>query len=168
MDPGRIAIRCLASFIVLLVLVRLSGKRTVSQGTAFDFVLSLIIGDLVDDVIYAEVPFTNFLVAAGTLTMMEIIASIFVHRSGRLMWLLEGRPGILLKEGRLDSRAMSDEQFNEKDVSCLLRLKGVDQEKWSQLKLATIESEGQLAVLRKPAMKAAQKKDRKRLEHSNA
>lgn len=168
MDPARIAVRCLASFIALFTLVRISGKRTLSEGTAFDFVLTLVIGDLVDDAIFAEVPFTNFLVAAGTLGLMEISASILAHRSDRWMWWLEGKPAILLVEGRLNSEAISKEQLNEKDISCLLRLEGLEKEKWVQVQLATIESEGQSAVLKTNAMKGAQKKDKKSLEHRNA
>jgi uncharacterized membrane protein YcaP (DUF421 family) len=168
MDPGRILIRCLASFLFLFALIRISGKRTISEGEAFDFVLSLILGDLVDDAIFAEVPLANFFMAAGTLVIIEIIASILVHRSDRWMWLLEGRPGILLREGNLNSKVMSDESLNERDVSCLMRLKGIEKEKWVQIKLATIECDGQGAVLRKSSRKSAQKKDRKWLDQKNA
>ena len=43
MEIGRIAIRCVFTFVVLLALVRLSGKRTVSEGKTFDFVLALVL-----------------------------------------------------------------------------------------------------------------------------
>ena len=168
MDPVRIAVRCLASFIVLFTLVRISGKRALSEGTAFDFVLTLVIGDLVDDAIFAEVPFANFVVAAGTLVIMEITASILAHRSDRWMWSLEGKPAILLVQGRLNPDGLSHEQLNEKDISCLLRLEGLEKEKWGQVQLATIEAEGQSAVLKTHARRGAQKKDKKSLEHRNA
>jgi hypothetical protein len=55
MDPLRIAARAVFAYIVLLVLVRLSGKHRVTQANPFDFSLSLILGDLVDDPIWGEV-----------------------------------------------------------------------------------------------------------------
>ena len=51
MDPLKIAVRALAAFLFLLALLRLSGKRTIYQGTAFDFVLALVLGDMVDKVV---------------------------------------------------------------------------------------------------------------------
>lgn len=62
-----LAIRCLATWGFLLLLLRLAGKRTVRQGSTFDFVFALVVGDLVDNAIWAEVPFMQFVVAAGTL-----------------------------------------------------------------------------------------------------
>ena len=64
MDPFRMVVRCLMVYVVLLLLLRLAGKRTIRQGTAFDLVLSLILGDLVDDAILAEVPIAEYVVAS--------------------------------------------------------------------------------------------------------
>jgi hypothetical protein len=47
MDPASIAIRALATYGFLLILIRLSGKRTVREGTSFDFVLALVLGTAV-------------------------------------------------------------------------------------------------------------------------
>ncbi len=163
MDPVRIAIRCLFSFIVLLAMVRLSGKRLISHASAFDFVLSLVAGDLVDDVIFAEVPVLEFIVAIGVLTVFELFASFLVRSSRQAVWLLEGKPGILLKHGILDQKGTRSEQLNEQEVEALLRLKGVEKEKWYQVKLATLENSGAFAILKKDSRRDAQKKDRSRL-----
>lgn len=72
MDPLRIAIRALTAFVFLLLLLRLSGKRTVHEGTTFDFVLALVIGDLVDDAIWREVPMVQFVVAAVTIVLTKL------------------------------------------------------------------------------------------------
>lgn len=168
MDPARVAIRCAASFIFLLAVVRLSGKRCVSEATAFDFVLSLIVGDLVDDAILAEVPVSHFIVASGTLVMIEIIVSILAHTNDRWMWWVEGKPGIILVDGRLNPEVMRNETLNERDVIWLLRMEGLEKEKWIQIRLASIEAEGQTAVLKKQPMKTAQKRDFKWLKKRNA
>ena len=67
MDPLRIAVRAVVAYLFLLVMVRLSGKQTVAHGTTMDFVLALVFGDLVDDLVWAEVSTARFLVAEGTL-----------------------------------------------------------------------------------------------------
>jgi uncharacterized membrane protein YcaP (DUF421 family) len=66
-DLTGIATRALVAYVVLLILVRASGKNSVRHGTTFDFIISVVIGDMVDDAILAEVAPVTFLVAAVAL-----------------------------------------------------------------------------------------------------
>jgi uncharacterized membrane protein YcaP (DUF421 family) len=68
-----LALRCLVAYLLLLILLRLAGKRTIRQATAFDFVLALTVGDLVDDAIWAEVPVAQFAVATMTLLLARLM-----------------------------------------------------------------------------------------------
>jgi len=72
MDPLRILVRVVFGYVVLLVLVRLSGKRAVKQSNPFDFTLALILGDMVDDLVWAEVPAAAFVVAASVLMTVHL------------------------------------------------------------------------------------------------
>jgi uncharacterized membrane protein YcaP (DUF421 family) len=63
----RIALRALFAYLFLQVLVRISGKKTVQQGTVLDFVVVLVVGDMADDAIWGELAVTQFVVAAATL-----------------------------------------------------------------------------------------------------
>jgi uncharacterized membrane protein YcaP (DUF421 family) len=81
MDPLRIAVRAAFVFVFLLAMVRISGKHTVNQGTPFDFVLALIVGDLVDDLVWAEVSASTFVAAAGTLFVANIVSSAMTWRA---------------------------------------------------------------------------------------
>ena len=67
MDPLRILARVLFAYMVLLVLVRVSGKHLVKHASPFDFTLSLILGDMVDDMLWADVTASVFVVGAGVL-----------------------------------------------------------------------------------------------------
>jgi uncharacterized membrane protein YcaP (DUF421 family) len=67
MDPLRIAGRAVFAYVFLLLMVRLSGKQAIGYGTSVDFVLALVFGDLVDDLVWAEVAASQFVAAAGTL-----------------------------------------------------------------------------------------------------
>ena len=83
MDPLRLAARALFAYALLLVLIRLAGKRTVKHGSALDFTIALVVGDLVDDMIWAEVPVSQFVVAAGVLFTVHIIFDVARFRSAR-------------------------------------------------------------------------------------
>jgi uncharacterized membrane protein YcaP (DUF421 family) len=67
MDPLGIAARAVFSYVALLILVRVTGKQSIRHGTTFQFVIALVIGDMVDNAIWAEVSLLKFLVAVGTL-----------------------------------------------------------------------------------------------------
>jgi uncharacterized membrane protein YcaP (DUF421 family) len=144
-------------------MVRLSGKRLMSHASAFDFVLSLIAGDLVDDLMFAEVPVLQFLTGISVLLACEVLAAILVHRRRQAVWLLEGKPAIILENGVTDQQTLRSELISEEEVEALLRLKGMEKEKWHQVKIATIEASGHYAVLKKTSMQSAQKTDRSML-----
>ena len=82
MDPLRIVIRVLVAYVVLLVLVRLSGKRTVKQAGPFDFTIALVLGDIVDDFAWAEVTAAQFIVAAVTLVLTHTMLDLARYRAG--------------------------------------------------------------------------------------
>ena len=83
MDPLRIAIRAVFGYIVLLVLVRVSGKRTLKHGSPFDFAVALILGDMVDDLLWAEVAAAQFVVACGVLVLTHTVFEQVRYRVGR-------------------------------------------------------------------------------------
>jgi uncharacterized membrane protein YcaP (DUF421 family) len=90
MDPVRVGIRALLAYAFLLVLLRLAGKRTVYQGAPFDFVLALVLGDIVDDMLWSEVPVAQTVVAAATLVITKL--TIAPNR-GRMFWRARSGPG---------------------------------------------------------------------------
>jgi uncharacterized membrane protein YcaP (DUF421 family) len=82
MDPLRIAIRAVFAFVTLLVLIRLSGKRGVKQANVFDFTVAILLGDLVDDLLWAEVAASQFVVAAGVLMIVHVTLDLVRFRTG--------------------------------------------------------------------------------------
>ncbi len=91
MDPLRIAVRAAFAFVFVLILVRASGKRTIRQGEVSSFIVALVIGDLFDDLFWAEVPSAQFIVAVGTLVTLHMIARTGVAASGMRDWLRAAR-----------------------------------------------------------------------------
>jgi uncharacterized membrane protein YcaP (DUF421 family) len=81
MDPLRIACRAAFAFVFLSAMVRISGKRTIKHGTAFDFVLALIVGDMVDDLVWAEVSASAFITAVGMLFVSSILSGAMTWRT---------------------------------------------------------------------------------------
>lgn len=123
------------------------------------FVLAIIIGDLVDDAMLATVPFAQFVVAAGTLTVLQLIIAIGAFYDLRLWRIVEGEPPIVLQNGAPQRRATRHERINRKELASLLRLRGITPAQWSEIKRARIEEGGILAVARHEWAKPAQRQD---------
>jgi uncharacterized membrane protein YcaP (DUF421 family) len=84
MDPLRIGVRVVVAYVLLLALARLSGLRTVKHASPFDFTVALIVGDMVDDLVWAEVAAAQFVVGVGML--------FTIHTGLRaLQWRATGR-----------------------------------------------------------------------------
>jgi uncharacterized membrane protein YcaP (DUF421 family) len=81
-DLLAIVVRAAFVFVFFQVIVRWQGKHTIKQGTPFDFVLLLIVGDLVDDVLLGKTGVSMFVTAAGTLFLARMLAAIVEWRLG--------------------------------------------------------------------------------------
>jgi uncharacterized membrane protein YcaP (DUF421 family) len=82
MDLTGIVVRVLLTSLVLLILVRATGKQSVRHGTTFEFVIAVIIGDLLDDAIWAEVSLARFLAAVVTLFVTHWLVELVNYGAG--------------------------------------------------------------------------------------
>jgi uncharacterized membrane protein YcaP (DUF421 family) len=133
----------------------------VSQSTPLDLMVSLIIGDLIDDALWGEVSMAKFGAAVGTIVVAELLVKMAAARWSRFHAFVDGSPTVVLREGVEDRRALRGEQMNEADLAHLLRLQGV--ERWSDVHVAAVEIDHQLSVILRPDAQPAQKKDAERL-----
>src|SRR5918992_5601336 len=99
MELHKIAVRAVFAYVVLLALMRLSGKRVVSEAGARDFVVALVIGDLIDDLLWAEVGAAQFTVAAGGLVLTALLVALLTYVSPAAARLIDGRSQLLLHDG---------------------------------------------------------------------
>lgn len=100
-------LRGFAIYIVLLLIVRLSGRRTLAQMTPFDLVLLLIIAETTQQAILGDdFSITNAVVLIVTLFGIDIALSYLKKGHERLGLLIDGTPTILVSHGKGDLRAL--------------------------------------------------------------
>jgi uncharacterized membrane protein YcaP (DUF421 family) len=147
-NPGSILIRVVLAYGFMLIMLRLSGKRTIAQASTFEMVLSLIVGDLFDDLFWAEVAASQFVVAAGTLVLLHVMATAASAVSPRVEEMLEGPQRLLLRNGRPLRPAMRRERVNEPMLGSLVaQSAGLTEDRWPEIQSATLEQDGTLSVL---------------------
>ena len=160
MDPRDLALtaaRAVAVYAVMLAVIRLSGKRTIGSFSAFDFLVALMLGEVVDEIVYGSVSMTQGFVGIGVIALLHYGNSWLTYWDHGFGHLLEGSPTVVLEKGQLHYPGMRAERMNEKDVMSELRLHGVDDLR--EVKVAVIEYNGQLSVIRQDWAEPVQKAD---------
>jgi uncharacterized membrane protein YcaP (DUF421 family) len=151
------ALRATVIYFFLLVVVRLLGKRTIGHSTAFDFIVALILGEVVDEPIYGDVPLVQALLVIAVIGGWHAVNAYLSYRSQTFDRLTGGSPTALIRDGQLDRRAMRRERVNEGDLRSLLRLQQIDD--LSEVKLATLEPNGGLSVIKTDRARELRKGD---------
>jgi uncharacterized membrane protein YcaP (DUF421 family) len=160
MELHQIAIRGAFVYVLLLVLIRLSGKRTVSEGTPFSLVLALVLGDMVDDALWAEVPAAHFVAGAGTLAIVHLLVSWGASRSDWLDRLVSGEPALVLADGRPRREGLRGEQMSDRELAFELRQEGIDVGRWAEAQAFYVEASGQVSVVRASWARPVQRRDK--------
>jgi uncharacterized membrane protein YcaP (DUF421 family) len=160
MEPTQLlwtAVRTLCVYLLILVILRITGKREIGNFSPFDLLIALMLGEIVDEAIYGDVDFLQFAVAAVCIAALQYGTSWLTYASRTMDRLLEGTPSVLVRNGELQQDAMKRERLNEAEVLALLREQSVDDLR--EVKLGTLEVSGQLTVLKEEWAEPVQKGD---------
>jgi uncharacterized membrane protein YcaP (DUF421 family) len=149
--------RAVAVYVMMLLVIRMLGKRTVGNFSAFDLLVALMLGEVVDEIIYGDVRFLQGTVAIVTLGALAFADSTLSYVSRPLRTILEGKPAIVIRAGRFQREGMRSERLSEQDLIAMLRLNGIRDIR--EVELAVLETDGELSVLRYDWAEAAQKYD---------
>ena len=149
-----IAFRSIVIYLVVLVGLRLTGKREVGQMASFELVLLLLIANAVQNAMTGpDTTLSGGLVAASTLLLLNWIMTRLVWRSKKFRSFVEGNPTLLIHQGKYLVKNMSREMIVVADIEQALREHGVNDV--SEVALAVLEVDGTISVLRKNELPTA-------------
>jgi uncharacterized membrane protein YcaP (DUF421 family) len=142
-------LRSIAIYIFLLVIFRISGKRSLSQITTFDFVLLLIIGEAVQQGLLGEdFSITNAFIIISTLMGIEIALSLVKQHFPAFDKMVDSVPLVILEDGKLLKDRMDKARVDESDILSKAReLQGL--ERLDQIKYAVVERSGGISIIPK-------------------
>ena len=139
-------IRGAAVYGILLIVMRLTGRRTLAQMTPFDLVLLLIVAETTQQAMLTDdYSLTNAVVLIVTLFTLDIILSHIKQRSGRIQLVLEGTPTVLLSHGQPDRHALQRARVDLDEVLESAREQGL--ERLDQIKFAILEVGGAISII---------------------
>ena len=118
-------LRGVAMYLLVTVLMRLSGKRAVGQFTPFDMILLILIGNTVQNGINGgDNSITGACVMACTLCALNWAVAWLSSRSLRFRWLVEGRPTLLAEDGQVFRQVLRRQLVSDADFEVAMRLAG--------------------------------------------
>ncbi len=110
-------LHALVVYLMLMVLFRITGKRSLGQATTFDFVLLLIISEAVSSALLGDDhSITGAMISVLTLVCTDIAFSLAKQRWPKFGRLLEGEPVWLMRGGVRDERSMRAERVDDDDI----------------------------------------------------
>mgnify|MGYP006278951213 FL=1 len=143
---AQMLLRTLIVYLTALVVVRLGEKRFFGKSTAFDLVLSIILGSVISRAINGSAPFFPTLAASLALVGIHWLLAALAFHSDRFGNLIKGQARILIRDGELKWEAMRSSHLSEQDLRSALRVQSQIEEP-SGVKVARLERSGSISVI---------------------
>jgi len=138
-------LRGLIVYVFLIVLLRVTGKRQVGQLAPFDLVLLLVLSNAVQNAMTGgDNSVLGGLISASVLVLLNYAAGHLTYRSKKLESLFEGRPEVLVHNGKVFTDVMEREKLTHHELNAALREAGIACVE--QVHYAILENNGTISV----------------------
>lgn len=143
-----IFIASVMTYVYLAIILRLLGKKEFSQLNVFDFVVFLIIAEIMVISIESDsLTFAHSIVASLTLIIFDRIVSLINIRWKKARTIIEGQASYIIYKGKVDQQKMRDLRYTVDDLTHHLRMNGIDSV--SIVEFAVLETNGSLSIIKK-------------------
>jgi uncharacterized membrane protein YcaP (DUF421 family) len=134
------------AYLGLIVLLRLSGKRTLSKWNAFDFVVTIAFGSILATLLLSrDTTLADGLFALALLIVLQAVITFVSTRSRRFHRLVKARPTLLVYRGRLLEEALRRERVTRSEVEAAVRGSGVAATE--DVAAVVLETDGSFSVI---------------------
>jgi uncharacterized membrane protein YcaP (DUF421 family) len=139
-------LRTTAIFFFLWVLTRGMGKRELSQMTAFELLLLVTVGDLIQQgVTQEDTSVLGAMLAVSTIAFWSLLFSYLTFRFKRTRSILEGMPVVIIKDGQVLEEFLRTERMATEELKEEARNQGIDD--LAKVRLGVLEPDGQISFL---------------------
>ena len=141
--------RAILLYIIVLIVMRLMGKREIGQLQPFELAISIMIADLASiPMTDTGVPISNGIIPILGLLVMHLLISVINLKSIKAREIICGKPRILIYRGRIDEKALKKERFTINELE--ERLRGNNVVNLGDVEYAILETSGNITVIQKP------------------
>lgn len=143
-----LVIRTLILYLLVVVAIRIMGKRQIGELQPSELVIAIMISDLASVPMQAiDIPLLAGIVPVLTLLVWEVVMSYVSLKSKKMRKCITGEPSIVVYNGHINEQELKKLRFNLNDLMEQLRISGCPD--ISNVQAAVLETNGQLSVLEK-------------------
>ncbi|RZT22209.1 MULTISPECIES: DUF421 domain-containing protein [Fictibacillus] len=148
MELYTIIFRTLFIYFLIVVVFRMMGKREIGKLSVIDFVVSIMIAELaVISIEDPKIPMVNSLVSIFVLLGIQLILAIISLKSRKMRELVDGKPSVIIKKGKVDEQEMRKQRYNFDDLLTQLRENNI--RSLNEVEFGVLETTGKLSVIKK-------------------
>ena len=144
-----IVLRAVIIYLLVFAFTRALGRRELATLQPFDFILLVVIGDLIQSgVTQNDLSITGVLITVSTIGVLQVAISYLSFRFRRMRPFLQGEPIVLVENGQVIGRNMRRERLTTDDLAEKARMneiESIDQVKW-----AVLETNGDISFIKQP------------------
>lgn len=145
---GNLTLELILGFFALLLITKVLGKTQINHITPFDFISSLVLGELLGNAIYdKDINLFTILYTVSLWTFLIYIIERITQKYRKTRGFFEGKPSILIRDGQIDFDELKKEKLDINELMSLLR--GRDVFSIREVEYAILEPNGLLSILKK-------------------
>ncbi|MCJ8504024.1 DUF421 domain-containing protein [Kocuria flava] len=145
-DIGRILLVGAAAYTALVVILRASGKRTLGQLNAFDFVVTVSLGSTLATILLSsDVSWAEGATALALLAGLQLLVAWISARWPRARGVFTAEPALLLADGRIRREALHRNRLTESELRQAVRMQGTGD--LTKVRAVVLETNGKLSVI---------------------
>ncbi|MEL3973976.1 DUF421 domain-containing protein [Rossellomorea oryzaecorticis] len=147
-EYGVIIIRTLFLYLLITFIFRIMGKREIGELSILDLVVFIMIAEMaVMAIEQPKDPIIHTILPMGVMVLVQFITAWFSLRSKSFREFVDGKPTVLIHNGKIDEQEMKKQRYNYDDL--LLQLREKDVFNLADVEFAVLEPSGSLSVLKK-------------------
>lgn len=124
-EIGRVVLSALLTYVLLIGMLRLAGKRTISRMNVSDFVVTIALGSgIASTILDRQLALATGMAGLGMLVLLQLVTTWLTSRSKAIRAAVEATPALLVYRGQKMGREIRRQNVNESDILHAVRQKG--------------------------------------------
>ncbi|WP_201548910.1 DUF421 domain-containing protein [Psychrobacter fjordensis] len=153
---GRIVLTTVMIYVFIVLITKISGKRSTSQLNNFDWVVTVMIGSLgASTILLKDIPFVEGASSILVLYVLQFLVTKYASISAPFSSFILSEPRIVFYQGQFLPDAMRDERLTRQEIECAMRSEGMNS--FDDIEAIVFESDAQLTIIPKPSTTDASK-----------
>ena len=147
---GRIVLTTVMVYVLIVLVTKISGKRSTSQLNNFDWIVTVMIGSLgASTILLKDIPFVEGVSSILVLYLLQFLVTKYASISPQFSSFILSEPRIVFYQGQFLPDAMRAERLTRQEIECAMRSEGMNS--FDDIEAIVFESDAKLTIIPKPS-----------------